>query len=289
MTPRFLYMTLAIFLILATSFPARAQDSGNLPALPEAIQSLVDNGAQIRYLGKKHGMDGWITIFQGQEQYYYVTPDGKGFVMGVLFDGNGTMATLDQVQELQKTSGGEILDFLTVDRAPQEAQTPRSITETAEGFEFKTPAQRMFTDVELSNWVALGAQGAPVIYTFIDPQCPHCHEFLKDLRANYIEKGLLQVRLIPAGFNDETLAQAAFLLAAPDAQERWFKHLEGDETALPAKSDISTQGVQKNLALMQAWKFTVTPLTVYKSRDGEIKIIRGRANDIPSLLADLPS
>lgn len=287
--PFSLSFLLAFAIFIASSFPifASAQESGKLPDVPDAIQNLIDRGAQIRYLGKKHGMDGWITIFQGQEQYYYVTPDGQGFVMGVLFDGDGKMATLDQVQELQKSGDGEILDFLAVDRQPQNS-APSSIAETAEEFEFKTPAQRMFADVEMSNWVTLGLNTAPVIYTFVDPQCPHCHEFLKDLQKQYIEKGLIQVRLIPVGFRDETLAQAAFLLAAPDAQERWFNHLEGDETALPAKNDISTQGVQKNLALMQAWKFNVTPLSVYKSREGEIKIIRGRAQDIPALLADLP-
>ncbi len=281
---RLMLLALTIFFVAP---PAYAQQSGQLPQVPEAIQDLVDRGAQIRYLGKKYGMDGWITIFQGQEQYYYVTPDGQGFVMGVLFDGDGTMATIDQVRDLQKTGDGDILDFLTADRPPEE-QT-QSVTETAQDFEFQTPAQRMFADVELSNWVAIGSSNAPVIYSFIDPQCPHCHEFIKDLKTDYIDKGLIQVRMIPVGFRDDTLAQAAFLLAAPDAQDRWFKHLEGDESALPVKNDISTQGIQKNLAMMQAWKFNVTPLTVYKSRSGEIKIIRGRAQNIPGVLADLPS
>ena len=98
---------------------------------------------------------------------------------------------------------------------------------------------------------------------------------MKDLRSGYLDKGLVQVRLIPVGFREETLAQAAFLLASPDSKERWYKHLDGDETALPARAAVNTQGVQKNLSLMQAWKFSVTPMTIYRGKDGKVKIMAG--------------
>ncbi|MBN8520447.1 MAG: thioredoxin fold domain-containing protein [Alphaproteobacteria bacterium] len=274
-------------LFVVSTVSAQAQDvpanNANLPPIPESIQDLVDKGAQIRYLGKRNGLDGWITIFQGQEQYYYVTPDQKGFVMGVLFDADGNMATVDQVRDLQK-QGGDILDMLAVE--PDQPKT--EIASIQEAAQYKSPAERMFVDVENSNWIKLGKNGAPVIYSFVDPQCPHCHEFIKDLKADYLDKGLVQVKIIPVGFRAETLAQAAFLLASPDAETKWFKHLDGTEP-LPAKTDVSTQGVQKNLALMQAWKFTATPLSVYRDRAGEIKIIRGRAKDLAAVLADLPS
>ena len=99
----------------------------------------------------------------------------------------------------------------------------------------------------------------------------------------------MQVRIIPVGFQEGSLAQASFLLASPDAEQRFYKHLDGDKEALPAKSDVSTQAIMKNMALMQTWKFNVTPLTVYRSRTGEIKIVRGRAKDTQGLIADLPA
>lgn len=274
-----------VLLALAAPTAAMAQTE-KLPAVPAAIQDLVDRGAQIRYLGKRHGMDGWITIYQGQEQYYYVTPDKEGFVMGVLFDKSGDMATVEQVRKLQEQDG-DILDFLTMDKpADSASRTPSSVADTQN---FKSPAEKMFADIENSNWIALGNKDAPVIYSFVDPQCPHCHDLMADLRKDYIEKGLIQVRIIPVGFTEQSLAQASALLASPDAEARWYKHLDGDKAALPIDPKVSTQGIQKNLALMQAWKFTVTPLSVYKGRDGEIKIIRGRAKDLPALLADMPS
>lgn len=282
MPHKFFLFLISIFLIQTSS--AAFAENTPVPSLPDALQALSDRGAQTRYLGRKHGLDGWITIYQGQEQYYYVTPDGEGFVMGVLFNKDGAMATLDQVRDLQK-QGDDILDSLAMDKIQKSDQ--KDFTAVSDAFKYETPAQKMFTDIKNSNWIALGNPKAPVIYTVVDPQCPHCKAFLKDLRTDYIEKGILQVRIIPVGFREDSLAQAAFLLAAPDAPTRWFKHLDGDETALPAKIGISTQGVQKNLALLQAWKFKVTPITVYESHDGSIKIIRGRAKDIPAMIADL--
>ena len=78
----------------------RPFSQNTVPDMPDTLQLLVDRGAQARFLGTRHGMHGWVTIFQGQEQYYYATPDGKGFLMGLLFDKDGTMATVGQVREL---------------------------------------------------------------------------------------------------------------------------------------------------------------------------------------------
>lgn len=284
---RFLFIISLILSFLSPLAIGQAQAQDKIPEIPEALQVLVDRGAQARYLGQRHGLDGWITIFQGQEQYYYVTPNGEGFLMGLLFDRDGTMVTLNQVRDLQRQST-DGLDFLAADKKIDEKLTT-AIQDTNKVFEYKTPAERMFADVENSNWLSFGDKSAPVIYSFMDPQCTHCHAFMKDLRHDYIEKGLVQVRMIPVGFREETLAQAAFLLASPDAKERWYKHLDGDTAALPAKKGTNTQGIQKNLALMQTWKFSVTPMTIYRGKDGKIKLVRGRVGNMSDILADLPA
>lgn len=279
---RLLLIALGLSMVSPLAF---AQSKSAIPDVPEALQALSERGAQMRYLGREHGMDGWIAIYQGQEQYYYITQDGKAFVTGLMFGSDGRPVTIEQVQKLQSQSG-DVLDLLAQGAAP--AQAPTQAPTISETLNAKSPAERMFADIENSNTVRLGSANAPVIYSFVDPQCPHCHKFITELKKDYIETGLVQVRLIPVGFQQGSLAQAAVLLASPDAEERFYKHLDGDQTALPAKSDISTQAIQKNMALMQAWKFNVTPLTVYRSASGEIKIIRGVTKDIPGMIADLP-
>lgn len=274
---------LAVFI----STPASAQQPGTetLPDLPAPIQTLVDQGAQIRYLGNAHGFDSWLTIKGGQEQYFYVPPGGEAFVMGLLFDKNGQLLTVDQVQNLRQ-QGDTLLDSLAGEfSSPADQSLQASVIE--EEFEFKTPGEQLYHDIRESNWVALGEAGAPVLYSFIDPQCPHCHAFINDLRQQFLPAGRIQLRMIPVGRTEESVAQAAFLLAAPDAQARWFAHMDGQDDAIPARSEINQQGVQRNISIMQSWKFDVTPMSIYRAKDGTVKIIKGRPADVASVINDL--
>ncbi len=276
-----LLIVLAAFILAPCAYaqdPA-AINNTTLPDMPKPIQELASQGAQVRYLGKDHGLDAWITVKGGQEQYFYVLPDKSAFLMGLLFDGSGKLVTVQQVKRLQQ-QGDSLLDTLAED-ANATPIDPESDPK------FKSPSEQLFYDIENSNWVPLGDQGAPVAYAFIDPQCPHCHEFIKELRNDYIGKGKLQLRMIPVGFKDETRAQAAFLLATPDPAERWYKHMDGDAAALPAKSEISDQGVQRNLAIMQSWQFSVTPMIVYRGKDNTVKLVRGRPKDLEAFINDL--
>ncbi|MFK7839001.1 MAG: thioredoxin fold domain-containing protein [Bdellovibrionales bacterium] len=273
---------LGLSLILASVLASGAIAQDGVPKLPAPIQALVDEGAQIRFLGKDKGFDAWLTIKNGQEQYFYVKPDQSAFIMGVLFDDKGEMITIDQVQRLQN-AGGDLLDVL----ASEKLITDGNSKVTEQAFELKSPSERLYYDLENSNWVPIGDTGAPVLYSFIDPQCPHCHKFIEEIRENYIENGRVQVRMIPVGFREETRAQSAFLMATPNPQERWFRHMDGDESALPAKSELNQQGVQRNLSLMQSWKLNVTPMVVYRGKDGTVKIVRGKPQDPVSLISDI--
>lgn len=264
-----------------TGMQARPKD---WPDLPDPIKNLVNEGAQIRYLGRNHGLDGWLTIKQGREQYYYVTPDRKAIVMGVMFDETGKLETVRQIQELRR-SEGDALDTLT-----QAQRMRQAIAEPSGRQEFKTPGQRMYASVEAGNWIVMGDEYAPPVYAFIDPECPHCHDFIQDMdEAGYIDRGQIQIRILPVGvISRASLRQSAYLLAAPDPGEALMAHIEGDEDALRADTSLNTQGVQRNMALMQEFKIDVTPFIIYKDSRGEIKIIRGRPGSPDTLIGDLP-
>lgn len=274
-------MVLALLILGLTGLftPGMAQEEAPLPDMPAPIRELVSQGAQVRFLGRDYGLESWLTMKNGQEQYFYVLPDKNAFIMGLLFDAKGKLVTLDQIKRLQ-SSGDSLLDSISANFA--DAGKDQALEE------LKTPSERMFYEISNSNWVPLGQKiDAPAAYAFIDPKCPHCHDFIEQLRKNYLDKGLIQLRVIPVGFKDDTVAQAAYLLAAPDPQDRWYKHMDGDAQALPVKDGLSTQGVQRNLAIMQNWKFTATPMIVYRGRDGSVKIIRGKPKDIAAFVADL--
>lgn len=280
---RFSLLGFLVFLLILSSHAYAQNATPDLPDLPDPIQNLAAEGAQVRYMGREHGLDAWVTIKGGQEQYFYVLPGGEAFVMGMLFDDTGNLVTVDQVRRLRQQDG-ETLDMLTEDMGFDPAATGRR---SAANQEFQSPSERLLSDVADANWVALGNPAAPPVYAFIDPLCPHCHSFIEDLRPA-IEGGQVQVRMVMVGFRDNTRAQAALLLASPNPEARWFAHLDGDEDALPVRSEISQQGVQRNLAVMQSWDLSVTPLILYRGNDGSVKIVRGRPKSPDLILNDLP-
>ncbi len=279
------FLTLTTVIIMST--PVLAQTPAKKePPMPAPLETMSKEGAQVRFLGSRGGLDGWIAIQNGQEQYFYATADREFVLLGLLFDKTGKMITLEQVSALQK-EGGAVLDILKAETTSKNATVTENVpVEGNIAGALKSPSEQMFSDVEGGNWLSFGNQAAPVMYTFMDPQCPYCHEFMKVLRPE-IEGGRIQVRLIPVGFREETRAQAALLLAAPNAQDRWFRHLDGDKEALPVTPGINEQGVERNMAIMQSWKLNVTPLSVYRAQDGKVKLVQGRAKDMKALLGDL--
>jgi len=276
---RTLVRTFCVSLLLFTGVvSAQAQDA--IPEPPGPIQDLANQGAQVRFLGNDYDVEAWLAIKNGQEQYFYVLPGGEAFLSGIMYDKKGKVVTIDQVRRLMG-QGDSLLDSLA-------SNTPEESANEKDAYEFKSPSEQMFYDIENSNWLPLGRADAPVMYAFIDPQCPHCHNFVNDVRSE-IDAGKVQLRMIPVGFRDETRAQSAFLIATPNPQERWFKHMDGDETALPAKSGINDQGVQRNLAIMQSWELLATPMVIYRGKNGLVKIVRGRPKNAQSVLSDLPA
>lgn len=261
---------------------AQAQSQEAIPDMPEPIKNLQLDGAQIRYMGRDLGFDSWLSVKNGQQQFFYVPPGGQGFVMGVLFDNTGRATTVNQLQRLRER-GDDVLQGLTDVEVARELNAAKN-----ELPELKTPSERLFYDTQNTNWVPMGLPEAPVVYAIVEPQCPHCHALIQELSdGGYFKRGDIQLRLIPVGFSEKSKAQAAFMLAAPDPAGLFLRHIQGDETALPVRDGINVQGVERNLAYMQGWKFDVTPMLIYKDAQGQVKLVRGRPNDLDGMLAQL--
>ena len=291
-----------LLIICSFSSAVSAGEDKDLPPLPTPLKNLVAEGAQIRYLGRESGLDGWVTIKQGQPQYFYVTPDQQTILMGILFNSKGDVITLRQINDL-RGKDGPALDKLAGFPAPPKpdatadgaakiaAMATPDLTPDALLQSTKPPskADQLYEAVTAANWLELGKPDAPVIYTFIDPECPHCHDLLQDFRkSGYLEDGLVKLRVMPVGLiSEKSLQEAAFLLAAPQAQELLYQHLDGKEKVLLADLNANTQGVQRNMSLMQDWKVDVTPFSVYKDASGKVKIMKGRPNDLKKLVAEL--
>lgn len=269
------------------------------PPVPEPIQNMVADGAQLRYLGRDAGLDGWIVLKNGQEQYYYVTPDGQGVVMGVLFNNKGDTITLRQINELRKKEGPAIdklagypeptqsnnKDVAPASTVTPDFNNPQALIKSV----VKSKSEQLYDGVVGANWIALGSDKAPAIYVFVDPECPHCHDLVQDVRkSGYLEQGLLQLRVIPVGvLTENSLVEAAYLLASAQPEKDLYAHLDGKKNVLLVDKSVNTQGVQRNIKLMQDWNLSVTPFSVYRARDGKVKVMEGRPDDLKKIITEL--
>ena len=299
-----------IVLTLLYADVAKAQDS-KTPAYPPYVKLLVDQGVQVRYLGKGLGLDTWLTARNGQVQYVYVTPNQEANIVGVLIDRNGKLITADQLSVFAQQNPESFKNFAATaipgvkealekqeDSSTEEAQKVDTPNEpSAENFAktlkktdtASSPAEKLYADIETTNWFEVGKAHAPLVYAVIDPDCTHCHRLIQTLRQDKAyEKGQIRTRLVPVGImSGDALYRAGTLLSLPDKEKTFFAHIDGDEKALPVDEEATLGAVTKNMTFLQNWNLDVTPFLVYRSKDGSLKIVRGVPKDMDAFLKDI--
>jgi protein-disulfide isomerase len=303
------FMRLLLILMtlsMAMISPAMAQISYD-PDPPEALEKMVEQGNQIFYLGEFEGMKGWALIRQGKPEFFYQNREGTALIMGLMFNQDGEMVTMGQLRALYQevgddmyaATGGSISNLPPLNEktsiadtvAPQNQTTTTTTTTTSSQRPVVTeadltPAKRMFADLLTSNWVTLNPNGQYDIFAFIDPDCPHCKSFLRDAEPFMTNDGL-RLRVIPIGMSDSALKKAALLLASANPEERLMAYAKGDQTQLNAPDNINTAGVESNVTMMFKHGFDVTPIIVYRTNKGEIRMIRGKPSDYNMVINDI--
>lgn len=308
----FLTVIAALTMIMPLSVRAQTlqQTPATQPAPPKPLQEAVESGAQIYYLGEFQGLYGWSLLRQGKPEFFYTTHDGRALVMGILFDGEGEMVTNGQLAQLHANEGEDMFALTgKIDDGTQSASAsaqqggtaasassapsisslpPRPVTGVATSItpERLTPAQEMFLDVQAANWLTLGDKGKYEVFAFIDPDCPHCQQFMREAKP-YIDSGDMKLRALPIGISPESERKAALLLAGSDPLDRFLRYADGDASALTPPNSISTDAVRKNMGVMLDWGFDVTPIIVYRAGNGDIRMVRGRPGNLETIFQDI--
>lgn len=306
------FLLLALALMTATPvFAQQAIQAKGQPEPPKPLQQQMLAGGQVIYLGKHGSLNGWVLIRQGQPEFYYAPEDGSGLVMGILFDNEGRPITPVQItaiqEEAQRRLGNlvkpnEVPDAAPVTPTPAPAPTPvenvapalapapaPAANLTMGAIEQKpqvapSPARQLFNDVKNGAKLLWGREGAPVIYAFIDPNCVHCGRFMTDIQP-FVDKGEIAVQILPAGFSLNSVNQAAFMMAASDGVERLLRYKNGEKEALPV-DNADTTAVDHNMQILTDWDLRLTPVVIYETPKGDIRLVRGRPSDVQVLMKD---
>jgi thiol:disulfide interchange protein DsbG len=254
------------------------------PPLPSPLQALKNDGVLVKYLGMEQGMHGWMTVKNGRIEYMYGTPDNKGLLLGILFDEKGDSITARQLKsaydgdaELAQAVGANpLLEAPAIPAAPATADKP-------------SRAEELWAKLAGLTTVNLGADNAPAAYVFIDPQCPHCKAFLRNVMESAAMKGNhVQMKVIPIAIvNEKSIGQAITLTNDPKAIAYLTALLQDDTATIPAAPLTDMAKLRANLQVFLDYKFDVTPLIIYRGQDSKVKLVRGMPTDLDGFLRDI--
>jgi thiol:disulfide interchange protein DsbG len=151
-----------------------------------------------------------------------------------------------------------------------------------------SPGERLIQALQGAAGVNVGAPLAPKLFMVVDPNCPHCQATWRALR-NAVFGGKLQIRLVPIGAvsPDSDRAAAQFLHSA-DPLNAWDKYIAGDQSQLAGTPDAaSLDAVHSNHELTDSWHIQMTPYIVYRSKDGQVKIVQGEPDQAAAVIDDV--
>lgn len=280
---------------------------GNVPdinTLP-TVKKLVQDGAQLHYLGHRSQIHGWFVIQDGRVQILYLSPDQKTLIVGALLDTLGRNVTRDQVRYLLKnkpivkemmTGASRDLDAIkkagrdggVASVAADKKQQALKDDKTAPSVSL-TPGERLIQDMKAAASVKFGKHDTAKIYMLAAPSCPVCKSTWRELRGS-VASGDVEVNLIPVynKVGDTEINQSAQLLTSKEPLKAWNKHVDGDSSLLAGQpSSIAIRAVSANLKLVNKWNVQGYPYLVYRGKDGRIKIVQGKPERMAAVLLDL--
>jgi protein-disulfide isomerase len=271
--------------------PVPASKPGEVPTHPDpdqigTLKIFKSQNAKIDYLGRKFGLDGWLISKDAAVQVVYTTPDGQGTVVGLLYGPDGQVATGDQL--IKAKENGVVLPVAAgVD--PAATMQPSIAPGVQSNSASIPPSERLWKAMESSTYMTFGPPSAPPLYVFMDPRCHYCHDYFQTLSMTYLPQNSVQLRVVPVGIlSADSEKEAQQIMSTSDPKAAWVKVENGDLSGLP---DVIAPGVQEkvdaNKALMGEWSLKGTPGSVYRGKDGKVKLIYGLPSDIPAVIADL--
>lgn len=291
------------------SSPGAAAPEARTPERPPILAWLESQGVTLTALGQEGGLFAYLgEAVGGQMQVFYVTPDGRHIVAGLMFREGGSNVTAEQLAVMRERFSAEqrriqeqqqrmeaarrVLDG-GLDRAltpaPERAPAPAAASSavaapsapSALTAEQIATRDRVVRAAEATAWFSLGRDGAPVVYMLADPQCPYCHSVWAQLRPR-VEAGEIQVKIILVGALPGSEERAISILARPEPGRVWFAG-EGSSSrpVAPPPAETSRQFqvarrlLQANLEFARALGVRGTPWLAYVGADGALRTVEG--------------
>lgn len=234
------------------------------------LDRLHRSGASLTPMGRAFGLSGWLVEADDTVSTLYVTPDGRGVVMGILFSPDGVNETAAQLNDLQRN--GVALNQLAPQAAEQNHFAPPFVPQD------ETIGDKILNELSMASYIGFGEASAPIIYVIVDPNCPYCKSYWRDLAGDALAAGRLQVRLVPvAVLGEDSADKAARLLSDDDPHGAWEALVAGDSSALDQPASAHAMAaIEANRSLMRRWNLEGVPFSIYRGHaGGDVKLLQG--------------
>lgn len=216
-------------------------------------QHLVSKGVKIiQSFTSASGLRAIVADSGTEKRLFYITPDGKSLIAGMVFDANGNNITSADMNKagVSDVGGTKVMG---------DAQL-----------------QSLWDRAEKRRWVQEGKSGK-VIYVFFDANCPYCHRLWTTLRAS-VQAGKIQVRWLPVAIlKDTSKGLGAAVYSSTDAGDAMAK-LANRQLQPIAVSDRDNREMALNLLLLRDTGYTGVPALLFK-RGNKIVSMMGSPDD----------
>lgn len=211
-------------------------------------QHLVSNGVKIlQSFTSASGLRAIVADSGTEKRMFYITPDGKNLIAGMVFDADGNNMTNADMKKagLQDAGGAKVMT--------------------------QAQLQALWTRAGKLRWVQEGKSGQ-IVYVFFDANCPYCHRLWSTLRS-WVREGKAQVRWLPVAILKDTskgLGAAIYSASNPgDAMDKMTNRL-----LLPARvSERDNRDMALNLLLLRDTGYTGVPAMMFKRGDKVVSMM----------------
>lgn len=216
-------------------------------------QHLVSKGVKIvQSFASASGLRAIIADNGAEKRLFYITPDGKSLIVGMVFDAEGNNFTSADMKKagVSDVGGAKVMG--------------------------DTQLQALWGRVEKRRWVQDGKSGK-VVYVLFDPNCPYCHRLWASLRAG-VQAGKIQVRWLPVAIlKDTSKGLGAAIYSAVNPSEAMAKLVNHQLTPIPV-TDQNNRDIALNLLLLKDTGYTGVPALLFK-RGNKIVSMMGAPDD----------
>ncbi len=239
-------------------------------------------GSSVTDLGEREGLRGLVLRSGDTFQVFYATPDGERVIPGIMWDAAGRNLTRDHVAGIEGAIPTVTIGDVPAGAPPAPPAAVPIVAAAASGAAAASPlavAQRAHAGV-------VGAEAAPHVWMFVDPQCGYSVQALQRFQP-LVAAGRLRLSVIPVAILDHANAGRstadALAMLSHSAEGMVAAWSRGDLRSAP--SPEAPARLRENTAAAAAIALRGTPTLIWRKADGTEGRVDGMPTNIEAVLA----